>query len=150
MAFREQGAWVTLLAMLVVYGWYFADVAATAMSTPVAEIDYQPSLYIMIGVLVGVIIIGQVGIAIYATGTAGRGAEILDELDEMPDERDRLIETRADAFSSHFIAIAAFGAMFQVMAGWPGFWVAHTLLAGLVVMGIAKSVWVLLAYRRGS
>lgn len=150
MSFRERSALITLVAMLVVYGWYFADVATAAASTPVTELDYQLSLYVMVGVLVATIIIGHIAIVVYAASKARRGSDLASELDDMPDERDRLIETRADAFSSHFIAIAAFGAMFQAMARWPDFWVAHTLLAGLVVMGIAKSVWVLLAYRRGS
>ncbi len=46
-------------------------------------------------------------------------------------------------------AIGAAAAMFEVMAGWQGFWVAHTLLAGLVLSEMAKSVWMLIAYRRG-
>ena len=149
MAFREQGALVTLLAMLGVYGWYFLDLMSAVNSQPVAEIEYQTRLYTMVGVLVALIIVGQIGIGIYAANTIEKGLEHVAQIDEAPDERDRLIATRGDALGGYVVAIGAVAAMFEVMAGWQGFWVAHTLLAGLVLSEMVKSAWMLIAYRRG-
>lgn len=149
MAFREQGAWVTLLAMIAVYGWYFLDLMGAVNSQPVAEIDYQTRLYIMVGVLVALIIAGQVGIGIYAANSVEKGLELIDDIASEADERDKEISTRGDALGGYVVAIGAVAAMFEVMAGWQGFWVAHTLLAGLVLSEMAKSVWMLIAYRRG-
>lgn len=149
MSFREQGALVTLLAMLAVYGWYFLDLMGAVNSMPVAEIEYQTRLYTMVGVLIALIIIGQIGIGIYAASSIEKGLEHIARIDEAPDERDRLISTRGDALGGYVVAIGAGGAMFEVLAGWQGFWVAHTLLAGLVLSEMVKSVWMLIAYRRG-
>ena len=149
MAFREQGAWVTLLAMIVVYGWYFLDLVGAVNSQPVAGIEYQTRLYTMIGVLVALIIVGQVGIGIYAANSVEKGLELIDDIASEADERDKLISTRGDALGGYVVATGAAAAMFEVMAGWQGFWVAHTLLAGLVLSEMAKSVWMLIAYRRG-
>ncbi|WP_339742676.1 hypothetical protein [uncultured Maricaulis sp.] len=149
MAFREQGAWVTLLAMIAVYGWYFLDLMGAVNSQPVAEIDYQARLYIMVGVLVALIIVGQVGIGIYAASSVEKGLELADDIASEADERDKAISTRGDALGGYVVAIGAVAAMFEVMAGWQGFWVAHTLLVALVLSEMAKSVWMLIAYRRG-
>ncbi len=149
MAFREQSAWVTLLAMIAVYGWYFLDLMGAVNSQPVAEIGYQMRLYTMIGVLVALIIVGQIGIGIYAASSVEKGLELVDDIASEADERDKAIATRGDALGGYVVAIGAVGAMFEVMAGWQGFWVAHTLLAGLVLSEMAKSVWMLIAYRRG-
>lgn len=153
MTFREQGTLVTLLVMLVVYGWYFFDLLDVVATVPVAEIAYQPRLLVMIGVLVALMVIGQAGIAILHAVTVRRGMDSADASDEDVqddgDERDRMIEMRGDAFSGYIVALAAMAAMFQLMANWQPFWAAHTLLAGLVLSEIAKSVRMLILYRRG-
>ena len=63
--------------------------------------------------------------------------------------RDRLINWRADARSGYVLGFAAVGALLMLLAGWPAFWIAHTLLAGLVLSEIARCVLRIADYRLG-
>lgn len=138
MSFKGAVTAIMLVVLAIVYGWYFAQVLTEANSTPVGEIDYQGTLLVMVVILV---ILSVVGISILA---ALRNREA-----DTTDERDRLIEMRGDQVGSYALVVAALVAMGVAMLEGEYFWIAHVLLAGLVLSEIVKAVVMVVAYRRG-
>jgi hypothetical protein len=72
-----------------------------------------------------------------------------DEADN-PDERDRMIEMRADARSSYVLGTGAILALGLALMELHVFWIVNAILAGLVLGEIAKGVMRALAYRLGA
>ena len=65
------------------------------------------------------------------------------------DERDREIARRGSVIGGWVLSAGALGALFASMAEIEHFWIAHLLLAGLVLAELADGVWRLVLYRRG-
>jgi len=138
MSFKASVTAVMLVVLGIVYGWYFAQVLIEAGSTPVADIAYQDLLLVMVAILVVLSIIGVAIVAVLRRRESGQ-----------EDERDKVIEMRGDQVGSYVLAVAALAAMGLAMLEGEYFWIAHVLLAGLVLSEMAKAVVMLLAYRRG-
>lgn len=138
MSFKGATTAVMLVVLSIVYGWYFAQVLSEAASTPVADIDYQGLLLVMVVMFV---ILFTVGISIVA---ALRRREADEE-----DERDRLIQLRGDQVAGYVLVFGALAGMGLAMVEAQSFWIAHALLAGLVLSELVKGVVMLVAYRRG-
>ncbi len=138
MSFKGAVTAIMLVVLAIVYGWYFAQVLIEASSTPVAEIDYQGLLLVMVVIFV---ILFTVGVSIVA---ALRHREADDE-----DERDRLIQMRGDQVASYVLVVGALAGMGLAMVEAEWFWIAHALLAGLVLSELVKGIAMLVAYRRG-
>ncbi len=136
-SYREKSTVVILIGYLAVYSWYFARVVEAARSGPIAEIDYQGLLIVMVGVLVVATIVAQILIAVLAPSEA-----------EQVDERDRLIGLRGDRVAGWAVTIGALAGLGLAMIEADSFWIAHALLAGLVLAEILKSVAMLVNYRR--
>jgi len=139
MSFKARTTAVMLVVVLIVYGWYFAQVLLDAASTPVDEIPYQGLLFATVVILV---ILFTIGVAVMAA-LARR------EANEDEDERDRLIEMRGAQVSSYVLLVAVLVAMALAMVEGEQFWIAQLLMAGLVLSEVAKSVVMLARYRRG-
>ena len=137
MSYREKSTAVILVGYLAVYSWYFARVVDAARSGPITEIAYQGVLIVMVGVLVGATVVAQVLIAILAPSEA-----------EQVDERDRMIGLRGDRIASWVVTIGALTGLVLAMIEADSFWIAHALLAGLVLGEILKSIAMLVNYRR--
>lgn len=137
MSYREKSTAVILVGYLAVYTWYFARVVDAARSGPIAEIDYQALLIVMVGVLVGATVVAQILIAIATPSEA-----------EQVDERDRMIALRGDRIAGWVVTIGALGGLVLAMIEAHSFWIAHALLAGLVLAEIGKSIVMLVDYRR--
>jgi hypothetical protein len=137
MSFREKSTAVILIGYLAVYSWYFARVVEAARSGPIAEIDYQGLLIVMVGVLVVATIVAQILIAVLAPSEA-----------EQVDERDRLIGLRGDRIAGWVVTIGALAGLGLAMIEADSFWIAHALLAGLVLAEILKAIAMLVNYRR--
>jgi hypothetical protein len=137
MTYREKSTVVLLVGYLAVYTWYFARVVDAARSGPITEIDYQALLIVMVGVLVGATVVAQVLIAIVTPSEA-----------EQVDERDRMIALRGDRIAGWVVTIGALGGLVLAMIEADSFWIAHALLAGLVLAEIGKSIVMLVSYRR--
>lgn len=138
MSFKARTTAVMLIVLLIIYGWYFARVLMEASTTPVADIAYQGLLLVMVGILV---VLSIVGITVLTTLARGEA--------DQEDERDELIEMRGDQMGGYVLAVAALAAMGVAMAEGEFFWIAHLLLAGLVLSEVAKALVMLKAYRRG-
>ncbi|XBQ15099.1 MAG: hypothetical protein ABL308_09005 [Oceanicaulis sp.] len=138
MSFREKSNLAMLAIFLLAYGWYFMAVTPVALSgaPSIAEIDglfLAAIVFLVAGGIVAHILIAIVG----------------KDDEEDADERDRMIEMRADAKTSYVIGAAAIIAMGLALKEFDPFWIAHTILAGLVVAEITKAVLRAIAYRFG-
>jgi hypothetical protein len=137
LSYREKTTAVILIGYLAVYGWYFARVADAARSGPIAEIDYQGLLIVMVGVLVAATVVAQVLIAVLKPAEA-----------EQVDERDRMIALRGDRVAGWVVTIGALAGLGLAMIEADSFWIAHALVAGLVLAEIFKAIAMLVNYRR--
>lgn len=137
MTYREKSTVVLLVGYLAVYSWYFARVFDAARSGSIADMDYQGLLIAMVAVLVAATVVAEVLIAIAAPSEA-----------EQVDERDRMIALRGDRIAGWVVTIGALAGLVLAMVEAESFWIAHALLAGLVLAEILKSIAMLVNYRR--
>lgn len=137
MTYREKSTVVLLVGYLAVYSWYFARVVDAARSGPIADIDYQGLLIAMVAVLVAATVVAEVLIAVVAPSGA-----------DQVDERDRMIGLRGDRIAGWVVTIGALAGLVLAMVEADSFWIAHALLAGLVLAEILKSIAMLVNYRR--
>jgi hypothetical protein len=137
-SFQGKSIALTLAIIVGVYGWYFITVARWASESPVAEIAYQPLMLATVVVLIILAIGGHILLAVIPP-YEGR----------QPDERDRLIEARGESIGGVVLGAGAVGGIFLAMAEFEHFWIANTILLGLVLSEVVAGGTKLLSYRRG-
>lgn len=138
MTFQEKSAWVMVLIMTVVYGWYFAVALPKTANTPAADIDYQGTLLLMVVPLVVLAVISHIAIAAVSPKDG-----------DASDERDQLIGLFGDRIEVYVLSVGALGALFLAMAELEHFWIAHAILATLVLSEIIGGLTRIVLYRRG-
>jgi hypothetical protein len=138
MGFKEKSTALMLGIFLFVYGGYFFRFADRLQMEVADTIHYQTELAVMVGLLVVLAIIGHIAIFVLAPDESDR-----------EDERDRVIEQRGNQWGGYVLTAAALGAMALAMIEQPHVYIAHLLLAGLVLAEIAKGAVMLVSYRRG-
>lgn len=136
MTFREKIAAVTLVALVVVYGGYFARAMTWAPDTPIPAID--GALIRTVVSLVILLIVFHIVVGALHDGKA-----------DEEDERDRLIELIGDRNGGVVIGFGAVSAMIMLLAQLPPVQVIHVLLGAMVLGEIVKIVTQLWLYRRG-
>lgn len=134
LTFQEKTLWISLFAVIAVYGIYYLNVLPPVNGNMESPHIWQYFKYM--GLLVFVIVVGVVAIAIK-------------DRDEPVDERQQLIEMKADRISAyvlHFgILIAILVAMFV-----PGnFWFIHTLTIIGVLADVMNKIQQLRSFKRG-
>ena len=134
--YEERSVIVQLIGLVLVLGGYFV-VAGIMMREGVPTlIAFVPLFVVAVVLLVIVLTLGHI-LALFW----GRP--------ERRDERDRLIEWRADSIASHVLGggvlIAITGMIFSVN----NVWIAHLLLLLLLLSEVLKLSLQLLFYRRG-
>ncbi len=139
MSFQAKSTAVMLLALLAAYGWYALQVFRLAADTPVGEVRYQPLVLIVAVPLVVIATIGHIVISALDPSEA-----------DSSDERDREIARRGSVVGGWVVSVGALAALFVTMAEVEYFWIAHLLLAGLVLAELADWTWRLALYRRGT
>ena len=97
---------------------------------------YAPVFGVAVALMVLVLVVGHVAAAL-ASRPDGR------------DERDRLIEWRAESHSGWLLATGVLSAITAMVLSVPNVWVAHLLLLSLFLSEVLKLVLQLVAYRRG-
>ena len=110
-----------------------------ARRTPLDEIIYQPLMILITVPLVILAIVVHLVIALWSPREAG-----------MSDERDKLIALRGERVGGLVLGMGTFGGLVLAMFGGHSFWIAHTLLGGLVLAELASAATMLLLYRRGA
>lgn len=138
MSFKAKTTALMLVALTIVYGWYFITILPDIATTPIEDVAYQGALFATGVIFVLLFVVGMIILAAIDHRQAN---------DE--DERDRLIEARGDQLGGYVLAAAALAAMTMAIVEVSYFWIANALLAGLVLSELAKGFVMLAAYRRG-
>ncbi len=137
MPYREKIAWLSLAAMVVSYGPYFAYLA---WSQPSAAVPNLPLLGVLAAVsAVRVAVLGPLWLWFRASTPAD---------DRLMDERDRDIERRAVGVAYYVLmtgALLAAMVMPFTTAGWD---IVNAGLAAIVIAEITRDGLVVWAYRR--
>lgn len=138
MSFQEKSNLVMTVIIALVYGAYFAVVMPPALNEGPSMEQVAPYLFAAVVFLV----IGGVVAHILVAMAAPK------DTDEA-DERDKLIEMRADARSSYVLGTAAVLALGLALMELPLFWIVHMILGGLVASELVKGVLRAIDYRVG-
>jgi|APGre2960657468_1045069.scaffolds.fasta_scaffold02290_5 hypothetical protein len=136
MSFEERSVWIQLISMLLVLSGYFY-IAWQMLSQGVLEVIAYAAVFIVAGVFTGLIIAaGHIAVAI-ASRHHGR------------DERDRLIEWRAESYSGWVLAAGVLVSVTGMALSWPNAWTANLLLFSLFLAEVLKFTLQLVLHRRG-
>lgn len=138
MSFQAKSTIVMLTALVGAYGWYGIQILRLAGDGPVETVNYQPLILIVVVPLVVIATIGHIVIS------AANPSEA-----DSSDERDREIARRGAVIGGWIVSVGAISALFAAMAEVSHFWIAHLLLAGLVLAELVDWSWRLVLYRRG-
>lgn len=135
-SFEEKSVWVQLLATLAGLGAYFV-VALMMMSSGVTALAAYVPLFAAAVVLIVVLMI------------AGHIAAAISGRPEPRDERDRLIEWKAESRSAWVVTAGVFGAIAGMLFGFESVWIAHGLLGSVLAAESLGFILRLVYYRRG-
>lgn len=140
MSFREKSAWISLLAYLGIYGFYFVQVGSALTR---GDTDGAPFLGLFaqsIALFIAVIIMGTVITAVLAPREANAPA----------DEREKLVTLKANSASGYVLAAGVVLTIGVIFYGAKDFLVINLLFFSLVVSEVYKIVTQLFLYRRGA
>ena len=135
-SFEEKSVWITLVSMLAIFGYYFVVAARMKSAGSTAVVEFVPLFVSVVVLMVVVIVIAHIVVAI-ASRPEGR------------DERDRLIEWRAESNASWVLGVGVCAGIWSAATSVDNVWIAHLLLLFLIGSEVVKSVAKLLYYRRG-
>lgn len=138
MSFQEKSNLAMTVIFAVVYSAYFGRVLPPALLEGPSMEAVGPYLFAAILFLVFGGVVAHILIAMTAPDQS-----------DAADERDRMIEMRADARSSYVLGTGAILALGLALLELHLFWIVHTILAGLVLAEIAKGVMRAIDYRLG-
>jgi len=137
LGFREKFAWLTIVGMLGIYGYYFARVLPPrGADVSVADIAL---LSVLLSLLVIVFIVGAI---IMAIPHSRAGVQ--------EDERDAQVGLKGTRNGSYVLASGAVMAILCALLTEGNFWFVHVMLASLVLAQLMESASCLFYYRRGS
>lgn len=140
MSFQEKSNLAMLAILLGVFGWYFGMVIL-----PFFGQETAPPAMTVGGLLIALtlfLVVLSVIAHILLAALAPRQAD-------QNDERDRAIETRADARSGYVLGAGAVWTLGLLVFGTAPFWVANALLASLAASEVVKALLRAIDYRRG-
>lgn len=140
MSFQEKSNLAMLAITLGVFGWYFGVVIL-----PLARLEAAPPPAAAGGLMIGLVIF-LVVLSVLAHILL---AALNPKQAESSDERDRAIETRADARSGYVAGAGVAWGIGLLVFGTEPFWVANALLGALALAEIFKGVLRAVDYRRG-
>lgn len=135
-SFEEKSVWVTLLSMLVAFGFYLFVASQMLQEEVTSATPYLPILGISVVILVGVLTIGHIAVAV-VNRPEGR------------DERDRLIAWKAENYSSWVLGLGVIAAIFGLTVSLESAWIANGLLVFMYLSEVLKHILQIYYYRRG-
>lgn len=146
MTFHEVKYLVSFLTTALVSTLYALRVRTLAaegfFSGPDGDLLTGRALLILIGLVVGAGIVGQIVLSITAA-ILGHTPEYDD------DERDRQIDMRAMRVAFVLVGMAMIGALALLATGSTPFLTLHILVFGMVAAGLIADLWRVALYRRG-
>jgi hypothetical protein len=135
-SFEEKSVWIQLVGLVVALGLYFV-IAGLMLAAGVTHImPYVPLFAVAVVVLVIVM-------------TAGHALAALLRRPEPRDERDRLIEWRAESSAGWVLGVGVIGAICCLIISIAPVYVAHLLLLSLFISEVLKLSLQIVFYRRG-
>jgi hypothetical protein len=134
LSFQEKSIWMTLVANVAVYAFYFWRVLAIGEGDPAR-----------VGAL-----FGEVVVLLIVVMVAGHVVLAIAHRPERKDERDRRVATLAARNAYYVLASGGFCALGVAALSVGTFWYAQALLLALVLAEITKSASQLVYYRRGA
>ncbi len=134
--FAEKSVWIQLLSLLVVLGLYFV-IAANMMLSGVNHIAAFVPLFVVAVILLVVVQVAGHVVAAIANKPEGR------------DERDRLIEWRAESNASWILGVGVLTAIAGLAVSVNSVWIAHLLLFSLLISEVVKLVFQVMYYQKG-
>lgn len=138
MTYIEKTYLGTLVATILFYSWYFYDTLANTPADQMAIAAFGPRMWTMIGAYIVLMIIVAV-----VTGILSKGKT------EEYDERDSIIDMKAERICSYVQAVFLFGILVLVMFGFGAFAIAHAVLGAMVITTVIGMIIRLYLYRRG-
>ncbi|NVJ97668.1 MAG: hypothetical protein HWE25_05920 [Alphaproteobacteria bacterium] len=140
MGFTEKMLISVLAVTFIVFGWYGFDVYGRAMAGETAVAEFSGTMWIMFGSYIALVMAAAIitGIVAHFQG---------DELEE--DERDRLIELKAERVGSYTQTFGLIGLLVMVISEYSAFVIAHAILAVMVISTTITFLLRLYFYRRG-
>ena len=136
MSFEERSVWIQLVGTVLGLGAYFV-VAGLMLARGVSALPAYAALFGVAVVLMVILLVAGHIVAAVAARPEGR------------DERDRLIEWRAESSSSWLLAMGVLAAVTGMLFSIDEVWLAHLLLLSLFLSEVLGFVLRLLYYRRG-
>lgn len=136
MSFKEKSAWVCLIGILIVYGFYFVDVGVRINPDFPVEAFVNKQISLLIGIIITMIL----GYSIVASMSKK-------PVDELEDERDKLISAQAGDLAG---GIAIFGTIASVASMYQGVnqvEMANWILLAIVVAELARNGFKIAKYR---
>ena len=131
MSFREKSAWISIVAVVLVYGFY----GLRLLHAPPTQMG---AVAMLIGSTFLVIVINVIGHVAAAAWSQRR---------EHPDERDRLIGLRSTRVAFHALAAGVWGLIFLALASPRPVLLAYAALGAFVLADIVRLGSQLVMYR---
>ena len=138
MSFQEKSNLIMTVIFVLAYSAYTVNILPPVLENGPSMDGVGPYLLGVVLLLVIGGVVGHILVAVTAPSDADNA-----------DERDKLIEMRADAKSSYVLGTGALLALGLALTEQHVFWIVHAILAGLVLSEIAKGVLRAIDYRRG-
>jgi len=135
-SFEEKSAWIQLVSLVVVLGGYFVTAAQMLAQGITVVMAYAGVFIGSVVMLVIVLVVGHTVVAIFGGS-------------EKRDERDKLIEWRAEGHSSWILAAGVSIAVTGLVLSFENVWIANLLIFSLLLSEVAKLVLQIVYYRRG-
>lgn len=139
MSFREKIHWVTLVTMLLAFGWYFLVYPWGIAGTPAGV---WASAGMLIPVTIGIILVMTVASAYMAIRTP-------DEVSMKEDERDRSIHFKGTHYAYYPLVIGIWANIFALFWGVGQAVQLNLMIAAVVVAELVRIGVQLYFYRRG-
>jgi hypothetical protein len=130
MSFREKSAWISIVAIVLVYGFYGLRL-----------LNHEPTRLGVVAMLIGSIMLTIV------ISVAGHVA--VARRSEKPDERDHLIDARSTRFGYHAMAVGVWGLIFLALAGPSLALLAYAALGAFVLAELVRLASQVAMYRLG-
>ncbi len=134
LTFQEKSLWLTLIAVVATYVLYYLNVLPPIEGMMLAPHIFQFAYYM--GVMVVFIVISHIVLAIR-------------QKQEPVDERERLINLKANSVSSYILHTGIFTSIVVALLVPGNFWFIHTINFFAVLTEVVNNMQQLRAFRKG-
>jgi hypothetical protein len=138
MSYEEKGQWVYLVVIVLTLGGYLWILAGLAANTPVADVDYVPTLLSAIGVAIGLSIVGRILVEIVSRSETYR-----------EDVRDRDINRLGEYVAGILLGVGMLVPFGLTLAEVDHFWIGNAIYLAFALSAFVGTAVKLVAYRRG-